>query len=170
MDSDDSRLRDVRAWRERGDIQQILLRYGSIDQTADPTWDDAEFVLEIAKAYSLAGNDAKVERFFLRCAELNPRRAALFHCQIGWFFQRKKKWARALGWYDRALETFPTYHLCLFRKGYCLERLHRPRAAAEALKLAAESFDAAPESQQDRSRGIQVQVLFHMARNLREIG
>ena len=29
--------------------------------------------------------------------------------------------------------SFPTYHLCLFRRGYCLEKLHRPREAADAL-------------------------------------
>jgi tetratricopeptide (TPR) repeat protein len=147
-----------------------LSRFGAIDQEGGAAWDDIDLVQEIARAYSLVNNDAKVERYFLRCAELNPRRAALYRCQIGWFFQRKKRWARALVWYDQALETFPGYHLCLFRKGYCLERLHRPREAAEALREAAESFDRTGEDQRERSRGIQVQVLFHLARNLREIG
>lgn len=127
-------------------------------------------MLELARTYSLVGNEARVEQFFLRCVELNPRRAALYHCQIGWYFQRKKRWARALTWYDRALETFQGYHLCLFRKGYCLERLHRPRAAVEAFTLADESYCASPREQQERGRGIQIQVLFHLARNLREIG
>jgi len=164
------RLAAVRAQRERGDLKQILARFGAIDQERSPLWDDVEFVLEIARTYSLVGNDAKVEQYFLRCAQLHPRRAALYRCQIGWFFQRKKRWARALSWYDKALETFPGYHLCLFRKGYCLERLHRPRAAANALELAGASYDKAPADQRERSRGIQVQILFHLARNLREIG
>lgn len=164
------RLASVRAQRERGDLKQILARYGSIDQDRGPLWDEVEFVLEIARTYSLVGNDAKVEQYFLRCAQLHPRRAALYRCQIGWFFQRKKRWARALTWYDRALQTFPSYHLCLFRKGYCLERLHRPRAAAAALDLACAAFDKAPADQRERSRGIQVQILFHLARNLREVG
>ncbi len=164
------RLAAVRAQRERGDLKQILARYGAIDQERSPLWDDVEFVLEIARTYSLVGNDAKVEAFFLRCAQLHPRRAALYRCQIGWFFQRKKRWARALTWYDRALETFPGYHLCLFRKGYCLERLHRPRAAVAALQQACAAFDKAPPDQRERSRGIQVQILFHLARNLREVG
>src|SRR5688572_23972496 len=116
-DSED-RLAVVRAQRERGDLKQILARYGSIDIDRGPLWDDVEFVLEIARTYSLIGNDTKVEQYFLRCAQLHPRRAALYRCQIGWFFQRKKRWARALIWYDRALQTFPSYHLCLFRKGY----------------------------------------------------
>jgi tetratricopeptide (TPR) repeat protein len=166
----DQRLTTVRAQRERGDLKQILARYGSIDQEHSPLWDDPEFVLEIARTYSLVGNDSKVELYFLRCAQLHPRRAALYRCQIGWFFQRKKRWARALSWYDRALETFPGYHLCLFRKGYCLERLHRPRAAVDALRLACAAFDKAPPDQRERSRGIQVQIYFHLARNLREIG
>jgi tetratricopeptide (TPR) repeat protein len=147
-----------------------LSRFGAIDQEGGAEWEDIELVQEIARAYSLVNNDAKVERYFLRCAELNPRRAALYRCQIGWFFQRKKRWARALLWYDQALETFPGYHLCLFRKGYCLERLHRPREASEALRQGAESFDRTGDDQRERSRGIQVQVLFHLARNLREIG
>jgi tetratricopeptide (TPR) repeat protein len=165
-----ARLEAVRAQRERGDLKQILARYGSIDQERGPLWDDVDFVLEIARTYSLVGNDAKVEQYFLRCAQLHPRRAALYRGQIGWFFQRKKRWARALAWYDRALETFPGYHLCLFRKGYCLERLHRPRAAVAALEAACAAYDKAPEDQRERSRGIQVQILFHLARNLREIG
>ena len=164
------RLAAVRAQRERGDLKQILARYGAIDQERGPLWDDVEFVLEIARTYSLLGNDSKVEQYFLRCAQLHPRRAALYRCQIGWFFQRKKRWARALSWYERALETFPGYHLCLFRKGYCLERLHRPRGAVEALRHACAAFDKAPPDQRERSRGIQVQILFHLARNLREIG
>lgn len=163
-------LAAVRAQRERGDLKQILARYGAIEQERGALWDDVEFVLEIARTYSLVGNDSKVEQYFLRCAQLHPRRAALYRCQIGWFFQRKKRWARALTWYDRALETFPGYHLCLFRKGYCLERLHRPRAAAAALRLACAAFEKAPPDQRERSRGIQVQILFHLARNLREIG
>src|SRR5262249_16008479 len=148
---------EVRALRERGDLHEILARYGDIDRSEDTLWDDVDFVLEIAKAHSLAGNDAKVERYFLRCTELSPLRAALYHCQLGWFFQRKKKWARALSWYERALETFPGYHLCLLRKGYCLERLHRPRGAVAALLAATESFRAASPEQQERSRGIEVQ-------------
>ncbi len=168
--SQDPRLQEIRSLRERGELRRLLALYGSIDQEGEAGWNDLELVQEIAKAYSLVGNPAKVEQYFLRCAELHPRRAALYHGQIGWFFQRKKRWARALAWYDRALKTFPTYHLCLFRKGYCLERLHRPRAAVAALEAAAASFAAAPAAQQERSRGIEAQVLFHLARNLREIG
>ena len=54
------RLTAVRAQRERGDLKQILARYGAIDQERSPLWDDVEFVLEIARTYSLVGNDAKV--------------------------------------------------------------------------------------------------------------
>jgi len=156
--------------RERGEIHQILSRFGGIDQEGGDGWSDLEIVLEVARTYAHVDNDAKVERYFLRCAELHPQRSALYLCQIGWYFQRKKRWARALSWYDRALETFPGYHLCLFRKGYCLERLHRPREAAAALLLAEESFDRTGQDQRERSRGIQIQVLFHLARNLREAG
>src|SRR2546429_9779018 len=84
----------------------------------------------------MLGNEEKVERYLLRCAELAPRRAAVFHCAIGWYFQRKKKWTKALRWYDLALSSFPTYHLCLFRRGYCLEKVHRPHDAVEALSRA----------------------------------
>ena len=164
------RAAEVRALRERGELHRVIERFGRIDEGDGEDWDDLELVLELARAYSLIGNEARVEQFFLRCVELNPRRAALYHCQIGWYFQRKKRWARALTWYDRALETFSGYHLCLFRKGYCLERLHRPRTASQAFATADAAYSASPPEQQERSRGIQIQVLFHLARNLREIG
>src|SRR5262249_59180956 len=109
------------------------------------------------------------ERYLLRCAELSPRRAAVFHCAIGWYFQRKKKWTKALRWYDRALLSFPTYHLCLFRRGYCLEKLHRPREAVEALERAATMWEQAGVDQRVRGRGVQVQVLFHLSRMLRDL-
>ena len=41
------RLATVRAQRERGDLKQILARYGAIDQDSSQLWDDVEFVLEI---------------------------------------------------------------------------------------------------------------------------
>ncbi len=164
------RAAEVRALRERGELHRIVDLFGSIDEGGTEDWEDLDLVLELARTYSLLGNEARVEQFFLRCVELNPRRAALYHCQIGWYFQRKKRWARALTWYDRALETFAGYHLCLFRKGYCLERLHRPRAAVDAFAAADESYGASPSEQQERGRGIQIQVLFHLARNLREVG
>ncbi len=161
--------RELRDLRERGQLDRIVAKWGRIDRDS-PAWDDLEVILELARTYSLIGNEARIEQLFLRCVELNPQRAALYHCQIGWYFQRKKRWLRALAWYDRALETFRSYHLCLFRKGYCLERLHRPRAAAEAFAAADTCFSSSPPEQRERSRGIQIQVIFHLARNLREIG
>src|SRR5207245_1042270 len=114
--------------------------------------------------------EEKVERYLLRCAELAPRRAAVFHCAIGWYFQRKKKWTKALRWYDLALSSFPTYHLCLFRRGYCLEKVHRPHDAVEALSRARKIWEDAPSEQRQRGRGVQVQVLFHLSRGLRDLG
>ena len=126
----DRMLADVRALASRGNHHAIVARYGHLDDaTADDTWNSPDLLYEIGRAFGILGNEDKVERYLLRCADLAPRRAAVFHCAIGWYFQRKKKWTKALRWYDRALQSFPTYHLCLFRRGYCLEKLHRPREA-----------------------------------------
>jgi tetratricopeptide (TPR) repeat protein/cold shock CspA family protein len=164
-------LADVRALAHRGDMQTIVARYGALDDTPEgETWHSTELLYEIGRAFGMLGNEEKVERYLLRCAELAPRRAAVFHCAIGWYFQRKKKWTKALRWYDRALISFPTYHLCLFRRGYCLEKLHRPREAVEALTRARDIWDRAPTEQRQRGRGVQVQVLFHLSRGLRDLG
>lgn len=154
----------------RADAGAILARHGDLDVIGGPDWSDADLLVEVARTHSLAGNTAKVEAFLLRCAQLRPRRSALYLAQIGWHFQKAKRWARAITWYDRALETFPDYHLCLFRKGYCAERLHRPREAVAALEAAVAAFEASPPRQRERSAGIHAQVLFHLSRNLREIG
>jgi tetratricopeptide (TPR) repeat protein len=164
-------LADVRALAHRGDHHAIVSRYGALDDTPeDETWNATELLWEIGKAFGMLGNEEKVERYLLRCAELAPRRAAVFHCAIGWYFQRKKKWSKALRWYDRALESFPTYHLCLFRRGYCLEKLHRPREAMEAFRRARAVWEQAGSEQRLRGRGVQVQVLFHLSRVLRDLG
>src|SRR5579871_619387 len=164
-------LAEVRALADRGDHQTIVARYGSLDDTpAEETWQSTELLFEVGRAFGMLGNEDKLERYLLRCAELAPRRAAVFHCAIGWYFQRKKKWTKALRWYDRALASFPTYHLCLFRRGYCLEKLHRPREAVEALQRARTIWDQAPPEQRQRGRGVQVQVLFHLSRALRDLG
>jgi len=164
-------LAEVRELAERGDHHSIVSRYGSLDDMPEQeTWNSTELLYEIGRAFGMLGNEEKVERYLLRCAELAPRRAAVFHCAIGWYFQRKKKWSKALRWYDRALASFPTYHLCLFRTGYCLEKLHRPREALDALTRARDVWDAAGSEQRVRGRGVEVQVLFHLSRVLRDVG
>ena len=167
----DAILAEVRSLANRGELQTIVARYGAIDDTPESeTWHSTELLYEIGRAFGMLGNEEKVERYLLRCAELAPRRAAVFHCAIGWYFQRKKKWTKALRWYDRALSSFPTYHLCLFRRGYCLEKVHRPREAVEALARARRIWEEAPSEQRHRGRGVQVQVLFHLSRGLRDLG
>lgn len=164
-----ARAAEVRRLREKGALQEALDLFPHIEED-DDGWNDLELVDELARAHSLAGDEQGVVRFFQRCADLNLGRAALYRCQVGWFYQRRKNWARALRWYEEALETFPNYHLCLFRKGYCLERQHRPRAAAAAFAAAAEVFEKSDADQRARSQGIQIQNLFHLSRNLRETG
>src|SRR5947207_5225933 len=163
-------LADVRSLANRGAHHAIVARYGALDDTPEEeTWNSTELLFEIGRAFGMLGNEEKVERYLLRCAELAPRRAAVFHCAIGWYFQRKKKWTKALRWYDRALQSFPTYHLCLFRRGYCLEKLHRPREAVDALTRARDVWEQAGTEQRVRGRGVQVQVLFHLSRVLRDL-
>jgi len=164
-------LAEVRSLAHRGELQTIVDRYGTLDDTPESeTWNSTDLLFEIGRAFGMLGNEEKVQRYLLRCAELAPRRAAVFHCAIGWYFQRKKKWTKALRWYDRALASFPTYHLCLFRSGYCLEKLHRPREAVDALRRARTIWEQAPSEQRQRGRGVQVQVLFHLSRGLRDLG
>ena len=167
----DRMLAEVRAMANRGDHHAIVTRYGNLeDMPADEAWSSTDLLYEIGRAFGMLGNEDKVERYLMRCADLAPRRAAVFHCAIGWYFQRKKKWTKALRWYDRALHSFPTYHLCLFRRGYCLEKLHRPREAVEALSRARSVWEQAGPEQRLRGRGVQVQVLFHLSRVQRDLG
>src|SRR5206468_3922074 len=88
-------LTRLAALAHRGEMHTIIERYGAIDDTpASETWNSTELLYEIGRAFGMLGNEEKVERYLLRCAELAPRRAAVFHCAIGWYFQRKKKWTK----------------------------------------------------------------------------
>src|SRR5262249_45894923 len=79
-------LAEVRSLSHRGDPQAIVARYGTLDDTPeDETWNSTELLYEIGRAFGMLGNEDKVERYLLRCAELAPRRAAVFHCAIGWY-------------------------------------------------------------------------------------
>lgn len=162
-------LAEVRALHERQDVRAIVARFGDLE-TRPEAWSSWELLFEVARAYGLLGDEAKVERYLRRCAELYPRRAALFHCQLGWCYQRKRKWTTALRWYEEAERSFPTYQLCLFRKGYCLYKLGRVEEAARTLARAAELWRAGPPEQQARGRRAHIQVLFHLARALRDLG
>src|SRR3989475_7217100 len=164
-------LADVRSLANRGAHHAVVADCGGLDDTREEeTCNSTELLFEIGRAFGMLGNEEKVERSLLRCAELAPRRAAVFHCAIGWYFQRKKKWTKALRWYDRALSSFPTYHLCLFRRGYCLEKVHRPREAVEALARARKIWEEAPSEQRQPGPRVQGQVLFHLSRGLRDLG
>ena len=104
----DAILAEVRFLATRGEHHLIVARYGRLDDAPqDDLWNSTDLLYEIGRAFGMLGNEDKVERYLLRCAELAPRRAAVFHCAIGWYFQRKKKWTKALRWYDRALISFP---------------------------------------------------------------
>ncbi len=164
-------LSEVRSLAHREDHRAIVQRFGALHTRPDEApWRSLELVEEVGRAWGMLGMETHAELYLQRCAELAPRRAAVYFCSIGWYFQRKKKWTKALRWYDRALETFPSYHLCLFRRGYCLEKLHRPREAADALMQARAAWEHASAEQRRRQRGVQVQVLFHLSRVLRDLG
>src|SRR5439155_492958 len=122
----DAILAEVRSLADRGELHTIVARYGAIDDTPESqTWHSTELLYEIGRAFGMLGNEEKVERYLLRCAELAPRRAAVFHCAIGWYFQRKKKWTKALRWYDRALAAFAAARDLDAESSFHWERLGR---------------------------------------------
>lgn len=166
----DSPAAEVRYLRERGELQAAVEAFGPLTTERAAASADLELLEQLGRTFALLGDAKRTEICFERCVELLPARAALYRCQIGWFYQKQKRWTRALSWYERSLATFPDYHICLFRVGYCLERLHRPLAAATALQRAAGSWDSGSKKQKERSQPIQIQVLFHLARCLRESG
>jgi len=47
------------------------------DAQADDTWNSPDLLYEIGRAFGILGNEDKVERYLLRCADLAPRRAAV---------------------------------------------------------------------------------------------
>src|SRR5436305_14783393 len=109
-------LADVRSLANRGAHHAIVARYGGLDDTPEEeTWNSTELLFEIGRAFGMLGNEEKVERYLLRCAELAPRRAADFRCASGGYFQRKKKSTKVHRLYDLALASLATYHLSLLR-------------------------------------------------------
>src|SRR5437773_753129 len=63
-------LADVRSLANRGAHHAIVARYGALDDTPEEeTWNSTELLFEIGRAFGMLGNEEKVERYLLRCAE-----------------------------------------------------------------------------------------------------
>src|SRR2546428_12863902 len=85
-------LADVRSLANRGAHHAIVARYGGLDDTPEEeTWNSTELLFEIGRAFGMLGNEEKVERYPLRCAEPAPRRGARFHCAVGWGLLRQEE-------------------------------------------------------------------------------
>ncbi|MGH7894146.1 MAG: hypothetical protein ACREQL_05710, partial [Candidatus Binatia bacterium] len=69
----DRMLIEVRTLASRGDHHAIVARYGHLDDMPEEeTWQATELLYEIGRAFGMLGNEDKVERYLLRCADLAP--------------------------------------------------------------------------------------------------
>ena len=94
-----------------------------------------------------------------------PRRAAVFHCAIGWYFQRKKKWTKALRWYDRALAVVPDLPPLPVPARLLPREAASAAGSGRGAHPGARRLGSGRHEQRTRGRGVQVQVLFHLSRD-----
>src|SRR5438876_1256187 len=120
-------LADVRSLANRGAHHAIVARYGALDDTPEEeTWNSTELLFEIGRAFGMLGNEEKVERYLLRCAELAPRRPPAFPARTGGTFKRKRKGPRPLRGSDRPFAPSPPIHRGRFARGHASESCHAP--------------------------------------------
>jgi len=74
----DAVLAEVRSLATRGEHHLIVARYGRLDDAeSGELWSAPDLLYEVGRAFGMLGNEDKVERYLLRCAELSPNRAAM---------------------------------------------------------------------------------------------
>jgi tetratricopeptide (TPR) repeat protein len=160
----DRMLADVRALASRGNHHAIVARYGHLDDApADDTWNSPDLLYEIGRAFGILGTRTRSSGTCSAAPTWRRAGRPSSTAPSAGTSSGKKKWTKALRWYDRALQSFPTYHLCLFRRGYCLEKLPPPARSRRGLTRARDVWEQAGTEQRDPRPGVQVQVLFHLS-------
>jgi hypothetical protein len=140
-----------------GEPQRPSPNRGAVWPPDDMPADETELSNPLLRsaAPSMLGNEDKVERYLLHCADLAGR-AAVFHCAIGWYFQRRSGRRRCAGTIGRSVLD---HHPCLFRRGW---PTNAPSARGTRSAGGRAVWGSRPRQ---RIRGRQVgAVLFHLTR------
>ena len=113
-------------WQQIIDLLKPLLKSGN----------ESVFILRsLGFAYSQLDRYDEARYCYKRWIELEPGRAQPYY-HVGFTFYDAGQWNEAVEWFDLALERFPDYLVCLYRKGVALFMTFKVRQAKDTLKKA----------------------------------
>ncbi len=86
-------------------------------------------------AHSRLGHHHKARKYYKMWMQKEPDKAQPYY-NMGYTFYDQGKWKEAIHWFDLALERYPDYMLCLYRKGMALFFWDKIPKAAKSLQIA----------------------------------
>ncbi len=96
---------------------------------------DAQCFSDLGFAYSQRDQYDKARYCYKQWLEMEPQRAQPYYA-IAYTFYDAGEWKQAIEWFDRALEIWPSYMRCLYRKGVAEIQLLKEEQAVETLTRA----------------------------------
>ncbi len=119
-------LEKHKKWAEIIELLKPLMEQGK---------ETVEVVRSLGFAYSQLDRHHEARYCYKRWIELEPDKAQPYY-HVGFTFYDAGQWMEAVEWFDLALERYPKYMVCLYRKGVALFMARKSRKAKETLKKA----------------------------------
>lgn len=120
------------AWQKENRWQEII---DYLKPKIENGEGNASYFSALGFAYSQFDKYDEARYCYKQWLELEPHRAQPYY-SIGYTFYDNGQWAEAIDWYDQALEIFPDYIVCLYRKGVAQLNMLKSKKAKETLSKA----------------------------------
>ncbi len=106
----------------------------------------SEVFSNLGFAYSQLNRLDEARYCYKQWLELEPNRAQPHYC-LGYIDYMEKEWKEAIEWFDQALEIFPDYMVCLYRKGVAQFNMLKSKTALETFTRAIKVYQASENPQ-----------------------
>jgi tetratricopeptide (TPR) repeat protein len=153
-------LEELFQLKKENQWQTIIRKFDSLLQPGTEEWHWVDLLKEIGFAHSQLGHFQRALELYLRWLELQPDRPQPPY-SIGFIHYVQKDYRTAIQWFNRALEKYPGYLICRYRKGFALLATQKPSLARKEFEFVIEAYEnLQDEDQKRRLRKTYIRALF----------
>ncbi len=98
-----------------------------------------DYLRNLGFAYSQLDQYKNARRYYQIWLQFDPKRPQPYY-SIGYTYYDGQNWEKAIKWFDKALSRFPSYVVCLYRKGVALFMWGKETKAKSVLESAISSY------------------------------